>query len=592
MYKYIFILISLTYNQFAFSQNIPSSRITNWESPGSKPSFIIQQSICLNDYGADSTGTFPSDTAIQTAITALNGAGEIYVKKGSYLFLQTINLPDSIVIRGEVDALGIGPLVLFKLSPGENHGMSIIGSEVPTAAIINYALKQGEQKITVDQPLLFSAGDFIRLKALDDSLLVFSDWAYHSTGQLFQINQIIGKDLILNKPLRRSYSTTLAPLIYKMNPRKQVHIKCIKIERLNISTALSANIYFYLATDCSISGIESNYCNYAHLLIENSCRITVENSFFQNGLSYGDGGKAYGTLLQFSTGDCFIHQNIFKHLRHSMVLQAGANGNVFAYNYSTEPYWTETLLPANSAGDITLHGNYVYMNLFEGNIIQNIVIDNSHGSNGPFNTFYRNKAELWGIFMNSSPASDQQNFIGNQICNTFTYPYGFYLLAGNDHFEYGNMVKGKTKPDFTYEPYTTSMFNYSFGSFYHYVSNIPPIKNNNWRSMDPLIESLYRYRISEKKTICSDIIYDATLILAPDEKYEIYPNPFTDEFTFKNKSDRALLTVKIYSILGKLLHTYNLSDKYNTINLKTENAGMYFLEIEGFEKAIFKILKY
>ena len=221
-----------------------------------------------------------------------------------------------------------------------------------------------------------------------------------------------------------------------------------------------------------------------------------------------------------------------------MVLQAGANGNVFAYNYSTEPHWEETVLPANSAGDITLHGNYVYMNLFEGNVVQNIVIDNSHGINGPYNTFYRNRAELWGIFMNSS-AGNYQNFIGNQVTNTGLIPYGYYLLTGTQ-YEYGNMVKGTVKPSESFEPIGTSLFGYNFGSYYNIISNIPPIKNNNWESSDPLIEAVYRSNISEKKSICSEIVYDASLILGSDDKFEIYPNPFNDGFTLKNKSDRGL----------------------------------------------------
>jgi hypothetical protein len=55
---------------------------------------------------------------------------------------------------------------------------------------------------------------------------------------------------------------------------------------------------------------------------------------------------------------------------------------------------------------MVLHGNYPFANLFEGNINQNTVIDNSHGKNGPYNTFFRNRSELWGVVMNNSPATD------------------------------------------------------------------------------------------------------------------------------------------------------------------------------------------
>ncbi len=41
--------------------------------------------------------------------------------------------------------------------------------------------------------------------------------------------------------------------------------------------------------------------------------------------------EAYGTMLHFTTGECLIENNIFEHLRHSTIVQAGANGNVFGY---------------------------------------------------------------------------------------------------------------------------------------------------------------------------------------------------------------------------------------------------------------------
>jgi len=596
--KYIIIIATvLTQNIYLFSQNIPSFRITNWNSPGSSASFNFQQSVTLTSFGADTSGFVACDDALQQAINALNGPGEIFVSKGTYLFEQTIELPDSILIQGEIDSLSLCPLVRFKLSPGNNnHGIKITGSEINTNCTITYPLIQGQQKLFVNQPQIFAEGDFIRLVPFDDSLLVNNSWAYHSTGQIFQILQINGDSLLLNKPFRRSYNGNNLPVIYKLTPRHQVHIKCIKIERLDTTTSQSSNIYINSAADCSISGIESYYCNFAHIDILNSIHVSVENSFFKDAHSYGSGGKGYGIMLQSTSGDCFIHQNNFEHLRHSMILQSGANGNILAYNYSTDPYWTETSLPPNSAGDLVLHGNYVYMNLLESNVVQNIVIDNSHGINGPFNTFYRNRAELYGIFMNSSPASNGQNFIGNQVTNTSSPFLGFYALQGSDHFEYGNMIKGNVIPTGTNEPNDTTMFGYVFNSFYEYISSVPPIKNNNWQTQTPLIEAHYRYQVSDKKAICNDIIYVPTLIMEPKEminrEFDVYPNPFTNEFIVKNKSDRTDYLIKVYNTLGRLVYSEILSGENNIIDTKELNSGMYFLYIEGQEKFIFKILKY
>lgn len=597
--KNYFLSILLFISQIicVFSQNIPSERITDWKNPGSLQEFISQNIVSLSSFGADTSGITPSDNALQQAIIALNGPGEIFIHKGTYLFLQSINLPDSIIIQGETDTLTHASLVNFKLSPGNNsNGINIIGSETNTNYTITYPLIQGQQKLYVSQPNLFNIGDFIDLKANDDSLLVNNSWAYHSTGQIFQITQIYGDSLLLNKPFRRSYSGINLPVIYKLLPRKQVHIKCINIERLDSVSSQAANIYYYCATDCSIKGIKSFMCNFAHIDIRNSIRISVENSFFKDAHSYGSGGKGYGVIVESQSGDCFIHQNNFEHLRHSMILQSGSNGNVFAYNYSKNPYWTETSLPSYSAGDIVLHGNYVYMNLFEGNVVQNIVIDDSHGINGPYNTFYRNRAELYGIFMNAAPATNFQNFIGNQIINTTSFVLGLYYLQGTEHFQYGNIVKGNVLPTGTIEPEDTSMFNYTFHSFYRSLSAIPPITNSNWLSTTPLTEANYRYQISDKKAICDEITYISHLNINSNkinnDEITVYPNPFTNEISIENISKNEDYLIKIYNSLGQNIYSGVLNSDKKTINTSELNSGIYFLYIQGKEKFIIKLLKY
>ena len=167
----------------------------------------------------------------------------------------------------------------------------------------------------------------------------------------------------------------------------------------------------------------------------------VEGSYFTNAFNHGGGGKAYGVVLAFTSSQCMVENNIFKRLRHSILFQAGPNGNIVGYNYSHDAYWTGVFSPSDFSGDIVMHGNYPFLNLIEGNIIQNLVIDNSHGINGPGNVFLRNRIENAGIFMNCSPATDFQAFIGNEITGTGTstnglipFPKGLYSLCGRGHY--------------------------------------------------------------------------------------------------------------------------------------------------------------
>ncbi|GEM_PF-6972561 len=67
----------------------------------------------------------------------------------------------------------------------------------------------------------------------------------------------------------------------------------------------------------------------------------------------------------------------------------GANCNIFTYNYSREK-GTGPLGCMPDDGDIVLHSQYSYANLFEQNWCEFIQADDVHGNNGPYNAFIRN----------------------------------------------------------------------------------------------------------------------------------------------------------------------------------------------------------
>jgi len=158
------------------------------------------------------------------------------------------------------------------------------------------------------------------------------------------------------------------------------------------------NIYFDYAVNSRVSGVESDSSSGSHVYISRSAQIKVEGSYFHNAFAYdGVSTHGYGVTLAHHSSGSLIVNNIFVYLRHAMMVKTGANGNVFAYNYSRDPFRSEAI--SDFSGDISLHGHYPFANLFEGNIIQNIIIDHYWGPSGPRNTFFRNRAELWGIIM-------------------------------------------------------------------------------------------------------------------------------------------------------------------------------------------------
>jgi hypothetical protein len=514
---------------------------------------------------------------MQAAFAALAGPGQVYLPPGIYLFSNTIVPPDSIVLRGEVDTNG-QPLARLLLAAGEQQdGIRISGSETNSPAALSALPQQGQHYLLVDQPQLFQGGQLLRLEATDDAALVTSSWSLGQTGQLVEVTGVSGDTLHLARPMRRSYTT--APGIRIVTPRRQVHVRCLLLDRTTATTSQTCNILLRYAQDCTVEGVRSERCNYAHINLFRTTSTTVRNSHFRQGHSYGGGGKAYGVLVDYGSGDNLVIGNTFDQLRHAMIIQAGANGNVFAYNHSTNPFWSQFPLPSNSAGDLVLHGNYPYLNLFEGNVVQNIVIDNSHGINGPNNTLFRNRAELYGIFMSSTQVSNSQNFIGNQVTYVGSSIYGQYSLQGTGHYAFGNQVRGNILPAGTEEPSLTTLWDHAFGPFYTVIGSVPPIRTDNWQSTQPLIEAVHRRSVLNRPSTCADVEYDITTGLVSTATVDVaawHYDPTGHQLVLRGIPDGNEVYT-IMDVMGRVVASGSLAPGSNTIDLPSLSSGTYLL---------------
>lgn len=449
------------------AQTLPVHRSVDWTLAGLRPDTLTGLPIFdMQSLGAVGDGLTSNDAVISNFVATYFGAGAILeFPKGQFLFNQSIHLPNNFILRGQ----GADSTTFLMDLGGSGHGIAVEGnSTTDTTALLVTALKDSQQLILGDASS-FAAGDWIQLKQ-DDNDWITSSWAAYQTGQVVQIDRMLGDTVWLSSPLRMDYDTARHAFLQKIIPQKNIGIECLKIKRLDdTAPQQGCNIRFKYAVNCWVKGVESEFCTFAHVKGEQSSNLYIAQSYFHHGFDYGGGGRAYGVVFQHATGECLAENNVFEHLRHSMLVQSGANGNVFAYNYSFDPYWSTA--PNDAAGDIVLHGNYVYANLFEQNVCQNIVIDNSHGPNGPYNTFFRNRAEGFGIFFSASN-SPNQNFLGNDITNT-GFPYSFvnYSIQGTGHFIHGNNDKGTIKPTGTQQ---------LMDSTYAYKSQPDFVPNHQW----------------------------------------------------------------------------------------------------------------
>ncbi len=543
---------------------------TAWSAAGysgAKPAFPRTRNVV--DYGADTSGFLPADAALADAIAALGGQpGTIYFPPGAYLFTAQVRIGrDSISLSGA----GYDATVLrFSLGGRAENLVSIAGSEGADTAMLTRDALRSDTAISISVGAAIRTGDWVTL-GMDDQEFMTSSWAYGSLAQTVQVAAIRGETLFISSPLRAGFLRERGASLRRIIPRNNVGIECLKLQRLDATAGQSSNIIFDRAVNCWVAGVESDTANFAHIEINRSSNIEVTGCYIHDAFAYGGGGQGYGILLQFGSGACKAEANYFNHLRHSMVLQAGANGNVLAYNYSAHPFWTEPNLPDSSAGEIVLHGNYPFMNLAEGNIVSNIVIDDSHGRNGPLNTFFRNRAGGYGIFMNFNPATDSVQLIGNEITNG---SIGLYFINGRGHFSWGNNYRGTVIGGPVPIP----------DSSLYLTRTLKPLCAANWSVIGSpggyntgsvwAKERLAAGRLASCS--CPQQLLPAGIPAAPVRAgFTVYPNPAND--FFRVEADGAFKAA-LYDVSGRLVLSGN-GTTATRFSVRLLPPGIYTLRI-------------
>lgn len=358
------------------AQIIPSTRLSSWSESGYGDS-IPEPTLILDvmSFGAVGDGITDDYAAVSAAIAALGGAqGVIYFPPGEYKIGTSLNLPDSVVLRG---ATSDSTHLKFDLQGAVGNCINITGSvSGPFDTIV--AAYRGLNVISVLDGNPYQAGMYLELVEDNGSWDTQPvSWADNSVGQIVKLTNVtpsgVGAALETQSNIRADYGgfgwgTNARVRI--LTPAHEVGIECMRISRADsIHAGVCFNIYFNYAVHCWIRGVESSKSIGSHVEVDASSRITITGSYFHHAYEYdGVSTHGYGITLFNHTGECRVENNIMQHLRHSFSFQAGANGNVNAYNYSFDPNRSEA--PADFGADISMHGHFPFSNLFEGNIVQ------------------------------------------------------------------------------------------------------------------------------------------------------------------------------------------------------------------------------
>lgn len=415
------LVFNYSYSQSIYNGigHIPVSNQVEWSKAG-----LLQDSPTQanNIFDVTNYGAIPNDglndfNAIENVLNSAQnaqGLSIIYFPAGTFNINSPINLTtsngrDNIVFQG---AGSKSTILKFTVGNG-NRCFNIAGTTSSgTYSVINN-INKGTNSIYVNNfSNLFDYNDWIHFYE-DNFPLVAANFD-NCVGQISQIIGKNGNSGTLKDKASKSYSTNYNILIQRIFPIMNVGIENLQIYRFDSGSSDNGeNILFQYAVNCWIRGVEFNNTCQHHLAISRSSHIDISGCYFHEAQNYDVGGRGYGVNINFSSTNCLIQNNIFKKLRHAMLLQGGANCNVFTYNYSREQYWTNNHWPSWITGmgsDLTLHGNYPYSNLIEHNWVEKIWADNwNERVNGPYNAFVRNCVQDYDGIMHTMTLEDAPN---------------------------------------------------------------------------------------------------------------------------------------------------------------------------------------
>ena len=397
--------------------------------------------VNILDYGADPAGNGDSRTAIISAISALPASGGVVqIPEGSFRVGSKITISrDHIVLRGT----GWKSKLLLG---ADGEGIEISTYQRGSWQTPAGEVRKGDTMVVVQNGSLFTSGEFAEIEQDNDPDLMYTDpewdqtWSENAVGQLFRIESVNGDTLTLETPVNLDFSSGLNLRIRPQNLVRYVGFEDLYLEK---TVANGSTLLFKNAAFCWVRNVESYHTRRTHVEQATCLNNEIRDSYFHRSYSYGGGGSGYGVGCGFHVTNTLVENNIFDSLRHAMIIQLGANGNVYGYNYSIHPVQGDGETNLNEGWvppDISIHGHYPFMNLFEGNDLEEIGIGDYWGPAGPGNTYFRNRVNGEGIIYYD--ASHRQNLVGNVTT----------VLRDNDNraqekLEHGNVIQGVAQWD-------------------------------------------------------------------------------------------------------------------------------------------------
>jgi hypothetical protein len=383
----------------------------------------------------------PGATAAQinSAIQSCPAGQVVFLNAGTY------NLSTGITFNGKsnVTLRGAGPdqtILVFTGADGCGglssdiciHGASNVWTgNIPSTNIRNWTAgyAKGTTQITLDSTTGLTTGTILILDQLNDTLDtggIFLTYAlpYNIDGagpgrtnraqqQFVQVTAITGNQVTISPGLYMpNWRASQQPQVWWWGDSSATAVMD-GVENLTVdhkNSPARSGIQFYNAYNGWVKNVKSLNANRNHVWTNQAAKIQVQDSYFYGTLNAAT--QSYG-VESYTTSDDLVINNIFQHVTTPIMMGPSA-GCVLAYNYMIDmayhiPTW-------EMPGMFGSHDAGTGMNLFEGNVGNEFVMDLSHGtSNLP--TLFRN--QLTGLEPNKTQSNTAViNILGyNRLIN-------------------------------------------------------------------------------------------------------------------------------------------------------------------------------
>ena len=392
----------------------PAERRADWSAAGLPGTAFPEYATVINvkSFGARADGTTDDSTAINNAINSATGPAVVFIPSGTYAVAKSIYLKSNIILRGEGSRK---TRLLFKSSGTANRCIGAIkwdSDQTDAYVVVTNGLGKESTVLYLASVSGFATGDVVEIQQQNDPAWGFTEsWQSNVVGQIVRVVSVDSarRCLTIDQPLRITFSAARRPVARKLNVLRGIGIEDLYLEKTESINGYT--IEFKHVVDSWVRRVESYNTYKGHLWLERCAQIEVRQNYFHHSFVYGGDTQGYGVSCTRHTSGCLIEDNVFNSLRHSMVLEIGANGNVYGYNFSTNR--ARDPVSGNLQADISVHGHYVFMNLFEGNVAEDADVPDWFEPAGPGNSLFRCRVMNSGTAI--EVASDNENVVGNEL---------------------------------------------------------------------------------------------------------------------------------------------------------------------------------